>query len=231
MYISSNIQGFLNILEYCRENTQTKLVYASSSSVYGKNSEIPYKESQKTDTPVSLYAATKKSNELMAHCYSELFGIKTIGLRFFTVYGPWGRPDMAPYLFTDAIMRDKEIKIFNQGDMSRDFTYIDDVVDGICKVLLNDPQTDQSKSNLFLIYNIGNSKPVNLMDFIETIELITGKDAQKVYLPMQPGDLKDTWADSSLLQQDYNYQPSTPVEKGLMQFINWYQNYNKCLNL
>lgn len=225
LYISSNIQGFLNILEYCRANPQTKLVFASSSSVYGKNTDVPYKEDQKTETPVSLYAVTKKSDELMAHCYADLFGIQAIGLRFFTVYGPWGRPDMAPFLFTDAILNDREIKIFNQGDMTRDFTYIDDIVEGICKVLLKEPKRELPQSCPFRIYNIGNSEPVNLMKFIEAIEQITNKTAKKVYLPMQPGDLKDTWADTSQLFNDYGYQPSVTIEKGLKQFIDWYRYF------
>lgn len=222
-YISSNIDGFFNIIEYCRANPQIKLVFASSSSVYGSNTSIPYKETDITDTPISLYAATKKANELMAHSYSTLYGINAIGLRFFTVYGPWGRPDMAPFLFTDAIFNNRKFKVFNNGNMSRDFTYIDDITEGVCKVLLNDPNCSPIPS--FKIYNIGNSMPVHLGDFISTIERITGRKAQKVYETMQPGDVKDTWADTSLLQHDYNYSPATDINTGLSAFVQWYEDY------
>lgn len=222
-YISSNIQGFFNILEYCRHRPTTRLVFASSSSVYGKNTSIPYKETDVTDTPVSLYAATKKTNELMAHSYSQLYDIQAVGLRFFTVYGPWGRPDMAPFLFTKAILGNEPIKVFNHGKMSRDFTYIDDIVEGVCRILLNGPDTYDHAN--FRIYNIGNSSPVNLNDFIHTIEQISGLSAHKVYLPMQPGDVEATWADTSLLQRHYGYSPATPLHKGLSAFVSWYEDY------
>lgn len=225
LYISSNIQGFFNILEYCRHNPVQRLVFASSSSIYGKNLKIPYCESDTADTPISLYAATKKSNELFAHCYSELYGITAIGLRFFTVYGPWGRPDMAPYLFTKAILEGEPVKVFNQGDMLRDFTYVDDIVEGICKVLLDEPAESPEAKEKFRIYNIGNSKPVNIDDFISLIEKISGNRAQKILLPMQQGDVKATWADTSLLKRDYGYQPRTSVETGLTEFIKWYKEY------
>ncbi|MDR2037401.1 MAG: NAD-dependent epimerase/dehydratase family protein [Bacteroidales bacterium] len=222
-YISSNINGFFNIIEYCRANPETKLVFASSSSVYGNNTSVPYKETDITDTPVSLYAATKKANELIAHSYSALYGINIIGLRFFTAYGPWGRPDMAPFLFTEAILNDRKLKLFNNGNMSRDFTFIDDITEGIYKVLLNNP--DSTSGPLFRIYNIGNSTPVQLEDFISTIEQITKKKAQKVYETMQPGDVKDTWADTSLLRRDYGYAPTTSINTGLAAFIQWYEDY------
>lgn len=224
-YITSNIQGFFNILEYCRIHPQMRLVFASSSSVYGKNTSIPYRETDMTDTPVSLYAATKKSNELMAHSYSELYGITAIGLRFFTVYGPWGRPDMAPFLFTKAILNDQSIQLFNYGNMSRDFTYIDDIVEGIHKVLLETPRFSLSASKRFRVYNIGNSKPVHLEEFVSTIESITGKTACKIHKPMQPGDVSATWADTSLMLQDYGYAPKTSIDEGLRQFIRWYTSY------
>lgn len=224
-YISTNIQGFFNILEYCRHNPTGHLVFASSSSVYGKNSSIPYRESDMTDSPVSLYAATKKSNELLAHSYSDLYGIRITGLRFFTVYGPWGRPDMAPFIFTSAIIENRPIRVFNNGDLSRDFTYVDDIIEGTYKVLVS---RQQPESNIFNIYNIGESKPVHLGEFIATIERLTGKTADKIMLPMQPGDVKITWADTSLLQRDFGYSPDTPLEKGLDAFIRWYRKfYNK----
>lgn len=222
-YISSNIDGFFRIIEYCRAHPKIKLVFASSSSIYGNNTSVPYKETDMTDTPVSLYAATKKANELIAHSYSALYGIHAIGLRFFTVYGPWGRPDMAPFLFTDAIMNHRKVKLFNHGNMSRDFTYIDDITQGICNVLLNDP-ADKSLP-LFRIYNIGNSMPVQLEHFISTIERITGKKAEKIYEVMQSGDVKDTWADTSLLRRDYGYAPNTSIDDGLTAFIRWYKDY------
>lgn len=222
-YISCNVQGFFNILEYVRYHPVKRFVFASSSSVYGKNTNVPYQESDTTDTPVSLYAATKKSNELFAHSYSELYGIHTIGLRFFSVYGPWGRPDMAPFLFTKAIIEGEAIKVFNKGDMSRDFTYIDDIIEGIYQVTTSEPTTDLPTN--FNMYNIGNSKPVDLNKFIATIEKLTGKRAHKTLLPMQPGDVKQTWANTDLLHQHYNYAPSTPMEEGLHQFVEWYRSY------
>lgn len=222
-YIESNVQGFMNILEGCRENGIKNLSYASSSSVYGLNKEQPFKSSDQVDKPISIYAATKKSNELMAHTYSHLFGISTTGLRFFTVYGPWGRPDMAPMLFADAMLNDKAIKIFNYGDMSRDFTYIDDIVDGCIKVIDN-----PNKKDLYQIYNIGNNAPVSLMDFITALENAFGKEAKKEYLPMQPGDVKSTYADVSGLIEDFGYKPHTSIQDGVDRFAQWYKKfYNK----
>ncbi|AWH85116.1 NAD-dependent epimerase [Flavobacterium album] len=219
-YIDSNILGFMNILEACRNYNVKKLVYASSSSVYGLNDKIPFSTDDNVDHPISLYAATKKSNELMAHTYSHLFGIKTTGLRFFTVYGPWGRPDMAMFLFTDAILNDKPIKVFNDGNLSRDFTYIDDIVEGIVATLF-----DEQQEPLYKVYNIGNSKPVKLLDFISEIEKSTGKTAQKEYLPMQPGDVEKTWADVEALKNDFDYSPDTDIAEGVREFVTWYKSY------
>jgi len=218
-YISSNIVGFMNILEACRNYNVKNLSYASSSSVYGLNKEQPFKTTDQTDTPVSLYAATKKSNELMAHTYSHLYGIQTTGLRFFTVYGPWGRPDMAPMLFTDAILNDRAIKVFNHGKMSRDFTYVDDIVDGIVKVI-NNPSP-------YNIYNIGNNSPVNLMEFIETIENALDKEATKNFMDIQPGDVESTFADVSGLIEDFDYKPETPLSHGVDEFVKWYRGFYK----
>lgn len=217
-YIQSNVVGFLNILEACRNFDVKNLAYASSSSVYGLNKSQPFKTTDMTDTPISLYAATKKSNELMAHTYSHLYGIQTTGLRFFTVYGPWGRPDMAPMLFADAILNDRAIKVFNHGNMSRDFTYIDDIVDGIIKVI------DKPSKN-FNIYNIGNNAPVSLMDFIETLEASIGKKAKKEFLPMQDGDVVSTYADVSGLMDDFGYKPDTKLPEGIEQFVKWYKEF------
>ncbi|EIF50993.1 NAD-dependent epimerase [Sulfurovum sp. AR] len=219
-YIESNIQGFMNILEGCRENGIKNLSYASSSSVYGLNKEQPFKTTDQVDRPISIYAATKKSNELMAHTYSHLFGISTTGLRFFTVYGPWGRPDMAPMLFADAILHGRAIKVFNQGDMSRDFTYIDDIVDGCIKVIDHPNEKD-----LYQIYNIGNNAPVQLMDFIKALENSLGKEAKKEYLPMQPGDVKSTYADVSGLMNDFGYKPDTSIQEGVDKFAQWYRAF------
>ncbi len=219
-YIDSNIQGFMNILEGCRQNGIKNLSYASSSSVYGLNKEQPFKTSDQVDQPISIYAATKKSNELMAHTYSHLFGISTTGLRFFTVYGPWGRPDMAPMLFSDAILNNRAIKVFNQGDMSRDFTYIDDIVNGCIKVIDN-PNTEV----LYQVYNIGNNAPVQLMDFIQALEQSLGKKAMKEFLPIQPGDVKSTYADVSGLINDFDYKPDTSIQHGVDQFAKWYQEF------
>ena len=216
-YIQSNIVGFINILEACRNFCVKNLSYASSSSVYGLNKSQPFKVEDKTDTPVSLYAATKKSNELMAHTYSHLYGIQTTGLRFFTVYGPWGRPDMAPMLFTDAILNDRAIKVFNHGNMSRDFTYVDDIVDGIVKVILNPSD--------FKVYNIGNNAPVSLMEFIETLEKAIGKEATKNFLPMQDGDVESTYADVSGLIEDFGYKPDTKLADGIGEFVKWYREF------
>lgn len=234
-YIDANITGFLNILECCRYNKIKHLVYASSSSVYGNNSKMPLSTSDSVDHPISLYAATKKSNELMAHTYSHLFGIPTTGLRFFTVYGPYGRPDMALFLFTKAILSGEPIQVFNNGEMRRDFTYIDDIVSGLVRVLDHPPLaysgnsqgSSVSKTAPYKIYNIGNSSPVRLMDFIDAIETKLGLKARKEMLPMQPGDVPETWADTSDLQSDFGYSPDTPVKEGVCKFIDWYKGYYK----
>ncbi|NCB08741.1 MAG: NAD-dependent epimerase/dehydratase family protein [Bacteroidia bacterium] len=221
-YINSNIVGFMNILEACRQNQTRHLVYASSSSVYGNSAKMPLSVSDPVDNPISLYAATKKSNELMAHTYSHLFGIPTTGLRFFTVYGPWGRPDMAYFSFTKAILSGKPIKIFNHGDLYRDFTYIDDIVEGIVKILKQPQAASVKLQTPYKVYNIGNSSPVKLMDFIETIENALDKKAVKEYLDMQPGDVYKTFADVSGLQNDFNYSPDTPLSRGIGEFVGWY---------
>lgn len=221
-YIESNISGFVNLLEACKKYNVKKVVYASSSSVYGLNDKMPFSTEDNVDYPVSLYAATKKCNELIAHTYSHLFGIHTIGLRFFTVYGPWGRPDMAMFLFTDAILNNRAIKVFNNGNLSRDFTFIDDIVKGIMNVLLD---KKQENSSLYELYNIGNSKPVKLMDFISEIEKNIGVEAGKEMMPMQPGDVEATWADVSDLEKKYNYKPSTDISIGVKRFIDWYREY------
>ena len=222
-YIDSNIVGFLNILECCRNHNIKKLVYASSSSVYGNNEKIPFQESDNTDKPISLYSASKKSNELMAYTYSHLFKFQTIGLRFFTVYGSWGRPDMAYYLFANAIVNDNPIKVFNSGDLSRDFTHIDDIVIGVKSAILSDSAT----KNFYELYNIGNNKPVALTKFIETIEKYLGKKSIKKMLPMQDGDVKKTWASISKITRDYNFQNNVSLDKGIEEFINWYKVYHK----
>jgi len=235
-YIESNIIGFINILEACRHHQIRHLVYASSSSVYGLNEKIPFSEKDNVDHPISLYAATKKSNELMAHTYSHLYGLPTTGLRFFTVYGPWGRPDMALFIFTQAIMEGKPIQVFNNGEMERDFTYIDDIVEGIFRILTGQPpkgnanwsgmQPDPSSSPApYKIFNIGNSKPVKLMDFIRAIEENLGKKAIIEYMPMQPGDVRKTWANVDRLERKYNYKPSFQVKNGIANFVNWYNQY------
>lgn len=219
-YVDSNITGFVNILEACRHYKVTKLLYASSSSVYGNSIEVPFSTDHNVDHPISLYAATKKSNELMAYTYSHLFGLQTIGLRFFTVYGPWGRPDMAMFLFTDAILNDRPIKVFNHGDLSRDFTYIDDIIQGIMLIV-----EDKNEDEKYQLFNIGNSKPVQLVEFIEEIENATGKKAQKIMLPMQPGDVNQTWADVNGLRKRYGYDPDFSVKKGIASFVGWYKKY------
>lgn len=220
-YIQSNIVGFMNILECCRNNDVKALSYASSSSVYGLNKEQPFSTEHNVDHPISIYAATKKSNELMAHTYSHLFNLPTTGLRFFTVYGPWGRPDMAPFLFTKAIMNDEPINVFNNGKMERDFTYIDDITEGIMRVIDN----PQSTKTPYKIYNIGNNAPVKLMDFIETLEEKIGKTAEKNMMEMQPGDVYSTYADTSELIKDMGYKPKTPLKEGISEFIDWYQKF------
>jgi len=222
-YIDSNIVGFSNILECCRNFNVKKILYASSSSVYGMNSKVPFSVEDRVDNPISLYAATKKSNELMAYSYSHLYDIETIGLRFFTVYGPWGRPDMAMHLFTDAILNDQPIKVFNDGDLERDFTYVDDITNGLLEVI----RDDNSNTSNYKLYNIGNSKPVKLMDFINEIENVTSKKAEKQFLEMQPGDVSKTWADTAGLEKDYKYVSKTDISTGIKSFVNWYRDYYK----
>lgn len=234
-YVDTNVAGFLNILECCRHHGVKHLVFASSSSVYGLNETYPFSTHDNVDHPISLYAATKKANELMSHTYSHLFGIPTTGLRFFTVYGPWGRPDMALFLFTRAIIEGKPIDVFNHGEMKRDFTYIDDIVTGVIKVLDHPPagnptwsgeSPDPSTSRAsYKIYNIGNNAPVELMAFIEAIEKALGMKARKNFLPMQPGDVPATWADVDDLVNDFGYKPGMPVEEGIRQFVDWYRQY------
>lgn len=236
-YIDSNIVGFTNILEGSRHFDVKHLIYASSSSVYGANTKMPFSEHDNVSHPVSLYAATKKSNELMAHTYSHLYGIPTTGLRFFTVYGPWGRPDMAYYSFTKDIIEGKPIKVFNHGKMKRDFTYIDDIVEGIVRLTDKIPQPNAewnrhaadpgSSYAPYKIYNIGNNQPVELMKFINTLEDLIGKKANMEYLPMQSGDVEATFADISDLQDAVGFNPSTPIEVGLEKFVKWYKSYYK----
>lgn len=224
-YIDSNIVGFLNILECSKNNNVKHLVYASSSSVYGMNKSVPFRTTDNVDHPISLYAATKKSNELMAHTYSHLYNLPTTGLRFFTVYGPWGRPDMAMFLFTKAILEGSPLKVFNYGNMERDFTYIDDIVAGIVHIVEADVDNRSKGGDLYKIYNIGNNKSVKLMDFIDTLEKELGVKAQKKLLPMQDGDVPKTWADVEDLIKDFDYHPDTPIEKGVANFIKWYKQY------
>ena len=221
-YISSNIVAFTNVLEACRAIKPQHLVYASSSSVYGGNTKLPFSEDDSVDHPVSLYAATKKANELMAHTYSHLYGLPTTGLRFFTVYGPWGRPDMSPFLFADAIINDRPIKVFNHGDMMRDFTYIDDIVEGVIRVLDKPATSSTSIGAPYRVFNIGNNQPEQLMDFIDLLESAIGKTAQKEFLPMQAGDVKATYADTSALEAWVGFKPYTPLNEGVKKFVNWY---------
>ena len=236
-YIDSNIVGFANLLESCRNHKISHFVYASSSSVYGLNEDIPFSTSQTVDHPISLYAATKKSNELMAHVYSHLYGLPTTGLRFFTVYGPWGRPDMAMFLFTKAIIEGQPIQVFNNGEMERDFTYIDDIVDGVKRVIENpptgndnwsghDPDPASSKAP-YQLYNIGNSAPVKLTDFIDAIENKLGKKAEKIFMPMQPGDVHKTYADVTPLKTKFGFNPTTSIQEGVNNFVDWYFDYFK----
>ena len=239
-YVDSNLIGFMNILEACRNYPVEHLLYASSSSVYGGNKVSPFSTNHNVDHPVSLYAATKKSNELMAHTYSHLYGIPTTGLRFFTVYGPYGRPDMAYFSFTKDILAGNPIKVFNHGKMERDFTYIDDIVEGIVKLIEKAPTAnkdwDESKDDLsssfapYKIYNIGNNNPVPLMRFINALESALGKEAEKVYMDMQPGDVIRTYADVSDLEKDINFKPSTSIEDGLKNFVEWYLEYYQVEN-
>lgn len=236
-YVSSNLVGFTNVLEGCRHNNVEHLVYASSSSVYGGNTKMPFSEQDNVDHPVSLYAATKKANELMAHTYSHLYSLPTTGLRFFTVYGPWGRPDMSPFLFADAILHGRPISVFNHGDMMRDFTYIDDIVEGVTRVLdkpaAANPQYDAahpdpaSSGAPYRVFNIGNSQPEKLMDFIGTLENALGKTTEKNYLPMQPGDVKATFADTSAMEEWVGFKPSTTLVDGIANFTRWYREFYK----
>jgi UDP-glucuronate 4-epimerase len=216
-YIQTNLVGFANVLECCRHHAPQHLVYASSSSVYGSNTELPYSESQSVDHPVSLYAATKKSNELLAHAYSHLFGLNATGLRFFTVYGPWGRPDMSAFLFAQALVQGKPIQVFNHGDMQRDFTYVDDIVEGTLRVL--------DKPARYAVYNIGNHQPVGLLDYIAALERAFGREAKLEMKPMQPGDVKATYADTSALRAAVGFAPSTPLDVGLARFAQWFKSY------
>ena len=237
-YIESNVVGFLNILEGCRKAQVEHLVYASTSSVYGGNTQMPFSVGQNVDHPVSLYAASKKANELMAHTYAHLYRIPCTGLRFFTVYGPWGRPDMALFLFTRAILEGKPIDVFNFGKMQRDFTYIDDIVEGVIRVLDKPAAPDtrwsgdcpdpRTSSGPYRVYNIGNNAPVELMRFIEVLEETLGKRAKKNLLPLQPGDVPSTFADVSDLVKDVNFQPAMPIEKGIPAFVDWYRSFYNC---
>ncbi len=234
-YIDSNLNGFMTVLEGCRQQAVKHLVYASSSSVYGANTRMPFSVHQNVDHPVSLYAATKKANELMAHTYSHLYGVPCTGLRFFTVYGPWGRPDMATFLFAKAILSGQPIQVFNYGRMKRDFTYIDDIIEGVMRVLDVPPEPDPgwtgdapdpgSSSSPYRIYNIGNNRPVNLMEFIEILEKCLGIEARKELVAMQPGDVPETFADIDDLVRDFGYSPNTPLEVGLARFVEWYRHY------
>jgi len=236
-YIESNIVGFTNILEACRHNNVPHLAYASSSSVYGGNTQMPFSEHHNIDHPVSMYAATKKANELMAHTYSHLFGLPTTGLRFFTVYGPWGRPDMALFLFTKAILENRAIDVFNHGQMVRDFTFVDDIAEGVVRVLdkpatadaaFDAAQPDPARSNApYRVFNIGNNNPVQLMSFIEAIEQAVGKVAQKNFMPLQPGDVPATFADVSELEAWTGFRPRTSVVDGVTRFVAWYRDYFK----
>lgn len=221
VYVQTNVVGFLNILEACRKHPVKHLVFASSSSVYGNSSKVPFSVGDKTDQPISLYAATKKSNELMAYVYSHLYNLRITGLRFFTVYGPWGRPDMAPMLFADAISNNRAIKVFNQGNLERDFTYVDDIVEGTYKTLIRTVE----KRELLELYNIGNGKPVNLLDFIKSIENELGIKSIMEMLPMQQGDVKKTWADTVKLTKNTGYKPKVDLKQGINSFIKWYKNY------
>ncbi|MDT0645921.1 NAD-dependent epimerase [Zunongwangia sp. F260] len=221
-YIDSNVVAFANLLECCRYHKVKHLIYASSSSVYGQNDKVPFSVEDNVDHPISLYAATKKSNELMAYTYSHLYKFRTTGLRFFTVYGPWGRPDMAMFLFTDSIIKGESIKVFNEGNLERDFTYIKDIVDGVMEVIKLENNSNVDNSSL---YNIGNSKPVKLLDFISEIEENLGLEAKKEMLPMQPGDVNRTWADITSLQNDFEYYPKTGIAEGVKRFIDWYKEY------
>jgi UDP-glucuronate 4-epimerase len=235
VYVQSNLVGFINVLEGCRHNNVEHLVFASSSSVYGANTKMPFSVHHNVDHPVSLYAATKKANELMAHTYSHLYGLHCTGLRFFTVYGPWGRPDMALFLFTKSLLEKKPIQVFNHGRMQRDFTYIDDIVEGVVRIMRKPPKPDPTWSgdkpdpgisySPYKIYNIGNNNPVTLMNFIETIEKVLGIKAQKEFLDLQPGDVPMTYADIDDLIKDVDFKPKTSIESGIERFVAWYKDY------
>jgi UDP-glucuronate 4-epimerase len=227
-FIDSNIQGFFNILESCRRFPVKHLVYASSSSVYGSNAEIPFRESDRTFQPVSLYGATKKAGEVIAHSYVSLYKIPATGLRFFTVYGPWGRPDMAYYKFADLIMQDEQIDVYNDGHMERDFTYVDDIINGILGLIQHPPGAHGDE--LHRIINIGRSKPVNLLAFIQTLEKYLGKEAKKQFMPIQPGDVPSTWADTGALQNITGYSPNIDLEEGIRMFVEWYTAYHQTQN-
>jgi UDP-glucuronate 4-epimerase len=226
-YIDSNVVGFLNVLECCRNHNIQHLVYASSSSVYGLNKKVPFETTDVADSPVSLYAATKKSNELMAHTYSHLYGFPCTGLRFFTVYGPWGRPDMAYFSFTEAILANKPITVYNQGNLSRDFTYIDDIVTGISRIIEKGFKPNSGSSGKASIYNIGRGQPVPLLEFINTMGKELKKEVKLELLPMQDGDVYTTWAHTGELQKNYGYAPKVNLDEGVRTFINWYIKYNK----
>ncbi len=224
-YLDSNLTGFLNILEACRHHAVEHLVYASSSSVYGLNEKVPYSTADRVDNPVSLYAATKKANELLAHAYTHLYGFPTTGLRFFTVYGPWGRPDMAYYSFAKAITEGKTIKVFNNGDMWRDFTYVDDIITALLRIIPSPPAANEH-GDRYKLYNIGNNKPVTLLEFIEILESCLAKTAEKEYLPMQAGDVYQTYADVDDLARDFGFRPDTPLTQGLSAFVDWFRSYH-----
>jgi UDP-glucuronate 4-epimerase len=224
-YVQSNLVAFTNILEGCRHHKVEHLVYASSSSVYGGNTKLPFSEQDTVDHPVSLYAATKKANELMAHTYSHLYGIPTTGLRFFTVYGPWGRPDMSPFLFADAILNNRPIKVFNHGDMMRDFTFIDDIVEGVVRTIDKLATPEANSSVPYRVFNIGNNQPEKLMDFIGMLEDAFGKTAEKEFLPMQAGDVKATYADTNALEAWVGFKPYTPLKEGIAKFATWYKTF------
>ncbi len=236
-YIQSNVVGFANLLEGCRHNGVEHFVYASSSSVYGANTKLPFSVDDNVDHPVSLYAATKKSNELMAHTYSHLYGLPTTGLRYFTVYGPWGRPDMSPWLFTSAILKNRPIDVFNHGKMRRDFTFVEDIAEGTVRVMDRIPKPDPGYDHAhgspaeshapYRVYNIGNHQPVELMTFIGTIEKALGKEAKKNFLPMQPGDVEATYADIEALKQAVGFEPKTPLEYGIGRWVEWYRTYTQ----
>jgi len=227
VYAQSNLLGMTNVLEACRRHAVKHLVYASSSSVYGQNAKVPFAEDDRVDAPVSFYAATKKANEVMAHSYAHLYELPCTGLRFFTVYGPWGRPDMAPWLFTEAILQGRPIKVFNHGQMQRDFTYIDDIVEGVVRVMQHVPTAGKGQPP-YALFNIGNHNPVALLDFIHSIEAACGREAVKEYYPMQDGDVPVTYADTSRLRAAVGFSPDTPLQTGMQAFVDWYRAYHQC---